>query len=257
MAGGSNFFEDFHKEIVAEMAGNFFGHRKELEGRLEAFAGLVSEVKKTGERALRQWKRFFALFVDRHAALEFCRQRGIEADHVPALAAAMNDPRRLRLPFAFTEAGRFRKSVRLAYQAVRQVSLEYMEGDYVPDPRNPARKSLCPNRAALYKLSEALNRQVASVNTGQTASMVLGFTRSLDTVGIQKGNIAGATLEDPDSLDKDLAFKPVDFETLQLPAIPVPPPLEQARNALDAASARVFRDRRAEAVAAMRVWLVK
>lgn len=257
MPDRNNFFDDFHNEILSEMAGNFFGHRKEMEGRLEAFAGLVTEVKKTGERALRQWKRFFTLFGDTSLALDFLRQEGVEADHLPPLAEAMSTPRRLRLPFAFTAAGRFRKSVRLAYQTMRQVSLEYMEGGYVPAPGNPARKALSPNRDSLQKLSAALNQQVAAVNASQTASMVLGFARSLDAASVQKGNIAGATLEDPGALDKDLAFTPIDFDSLGLPVIPVPPPLPQIQGRLDEASSRALGLRRAEALAAMRLLFAK
>ncbi|MBI4807237.1 MAG: hypothetical protein HY795_18640 [Desulfovibrio sp.] len=252
MPGRKDFFDEFYNETMTEMAENFFSRRKEMEARLEGFASLAGGVKSVAVKALRKWNTLFTLLVDADVALTFFRERGMQAGHIPALAAAAGDPWRFKPPFAFTEASRYRKSVRYAYEAVRQATLDYNEGSYGNDPKNPRKKVLLPNYATLKDLAEKINAEVCSVNTCQTPSTVLAYAKSMDPHAAGKEAIVGGmTGEDVCKIDSDMAFKPVDFEGLALPVLPTPPALEEIQSSLDEMSDTIFSVRRGDAKRAL------
>ncbi len=234
MAAHKSFLEDFYTETMTEMAENFFARRREMEARLEGFGRLADEVRSLAVKTLRRWHTFFSLLGDEEAALRFLRSLGLEPDALPTLGAASGDPWRFHPPFALTFAGRYRKSVRYVYQAVRQASQDYLDGTYGQDPRNPAKKILLPNLAGLKDLAERINKEVESVNTGQTMSTVLAYAKSMDPVAAEKDAIIGGLAgEDAQRIDKDMAFTPVDFPALGLPELPRLPALEEVQDALD------------------------
>lgn len=248
MAGKKDFFDEFYNEAMSEMAGNFFSRRKEMEARLEGFAKIAEGVQSVAVKALRRWNTFFTLLADEEAASSFCQEHGMAAGHIPALAAATGDPWRFKAPFAFTEAGRYRKSVRYAYVAMRQATLDYNECSYGIDPKNPRKKVLLPNYSTLKELAEKINAEVSLVNTCQTPSTVLAYAKSMDPSSAEKEAIVGGmTGEDVCRIDSDMAFKPVDFDGLALPVLPTPPPLEDVQDSLDAVSDAVFSARREDA----------
>jgi len=241
MAGRDDFFSEFYNEAMLEMAGNFFSRRKEVEGRLERFRGLADEVRSAGVAALRRWRTFFLLLLEDDRAREFLRQGGADLPGLPALAATVDAPWRFKTPFGWTGKSRYRKSVAFSYRAAWEATREYLEGGYCRDPRNPMKKCLTPNYATLKRLAEAINKEVAAVNTGQTPATVLGYVKSLDTSELARESVTGGLLgEDFSKIDRDMAFNPIDFPALNLPDLLLPKPLEAVEDALDALCAAVY-----------------
>lgn len=252
MAGGKDFFDDFYTETMTEMAENFFSRRREVEARLEGFQRLAGEVRSLAVKALRRWGTVFVLLLDEEVAVAFFAELGADASRLPGLAASAGDPWRFRPVFALTDAGRYRKSLRYAYQAARQATQDYVEGTYSTDPKNPLKKVLTPNYAAIKALAAKINAEVETVNTAQSPSTVLAYCKSLDPAASERESIAGAVNGGSACrLDKELAFKPIDFESLSLPELPLPPPLEAMQDALDRLGAQVFSARRQDAMKAL------
>jgi hypothetical protein len=252
MPGRKDFFDEFYNETMTEMAENFFSRRKEMEARLEGFSAIAGGVQSVAVKALRKWNTLFTLLVDEDVALSFFQEHSMQAGHIPALATAAGDPWRFKPPFALTEASRFRKSVRYAYEAVRQATLDYNEGSYGTDPKNPRKKILLPNYSTLKDLAEKINSEVRLVNTCQTPSTVLAYAKSMDPHAAGKEAIVGGmTGEDVCKIDSDMAFKPVDFAGLALPVLPTPPALEDVQSSLDEVSDAMFSARREDAKRAL------
>ena len=243
-----DFFDDFYTETMSEMAGNFFSRRKDMEARLEGFSRLADEVRHAAVRALHRWGTFFTLLVDEERALVFLESFGVEARVVPGLAAAAGDPWRFNLPFAFTEAGRYRKSVRYAYRALRQATLDYREGSYSSDPKNPMKKILLPHYDSLMEQAASINNEVLKINSSQPPSSILAYIKSLDPAAQSREFIAGGPAgADMGKLDRDMAFAPVDFAGLGLPELAIPPALDTVQDALDDLSGEMFTARREDA----------
>lgn len=240
-----DFFDDFYTETMSEMAGNFFSRRKDMEARLEGFSRMADEVRHAAIRALRRWGSFFTLLVDEEKALVFLESLGVKARDVPGLAAAAGDPWRFNIPFSLTEAGRYRKSVRYAYQALRQATLDYREGCYASDPRNPRKKVLLPHYDSLMEQAAAINNEVLKINSSQSPSSILAYIKTLDPAAQEREFIAGGPAgAEMGKLDRDMAFAPVDFAGLGLPELVIPPALDAVQDALDDLSDEIITTRR-------------
>jgi len=251
MPDRKNFFDELYVETMSEMAGNFFSRRKAVESRLEGFGSIAAEVRSVGGRALKRWRTFFILTLDEVAALRFCVQAGMDAADIPALSASL-EPWRFRLPFSMTRSGRYRKSVRYVYEAVRQASMDYLEGAYGTDPRNPSKKILLPNLNMLRELASRINAEVDSVNNCQAPSCVLAYAKSLDPGALEmEAIIGGGGYLDAGKIDRDMAFSPVNLSAMNLPVLPAPPPLETVQPMLDALCGSMLAARPRDARAAL------
>lgn len=244
MSGRKNFFDEFYSETMSEMADNFFSRRREMEARLEGFSRLAAEVKAVAGKALRRWKTLFILLGDEETALDFCQAAGMDASGAAAAMAGV-EPWRFKAPFALTEARRYRACLRYAYQAMAQATLDYLDGTYAMDSRNPLKKVLTPNLVSLRDLADTINAEVRSINTNQSPTSMLAYVKSLDPAEVEREAIVGGQgCEDVCRIDRDLAFTPVDFKALGLPALPRPPEPEDARDTLDAFGSAVFGHRK-------------
>lgn len=247
MPGNKNFADDLYTETMSEMAENFFSRRCEVEARLESFARIAGQVKAVGQQVLRRWRTFFLLLVDEQAVLDFCSGAGLDASGIPALATG--EPWRFKLPFAFTASGRYRKSVRFAYEAMRQATLDYLEGAYATDPKNPGRKVILPNYAGLRDMAGKINEEIKRVNI-QMPSSVLAYVKTLEPETLEREALMAGG-ENMCRIDQEMAFPAVDFEALALPVLPAPPALEEVQDQLDALSGAVFEGRTQEARTAL------
>jgi len=251
MAQQGDFFDALHEETMLVMAENFFCRRKEMDEWLECFGTLAKEVRAAGSLALTYWRTFLLLLADGEEARTLLEKAGMDAAALVREAGAC-EPAHMEIPFALTWKGRHRKSARRAYLAARQATLAYLEGTYRADPVNPARKTVTPNYRGLAGLAEKINKEAEMLNSGMSPSNMLAYVKSLDPAEVERESHAGGfTGEDMGKLDRDMAVKSVDFEALGLPVLAEPVPLEEIEPALDAASRAVFKEKRAEAIAAM------
>lgn len=247
MPENKSFMDDFYSETMTEMAENFFTRRRELETRMEGFARLSGEVRSYAVKALRRWRTFCMLLADDARTAEFLQGIGVDPGGIPAIANQAGEPWRFKPLFALTARGRYRKSVRYAYRALCQATQDYMEGCYGTDPKNPKKKIVLPNYFALRDMAEQINREVATVNTAQCPSTVLSYAKSLDPAASEREAVMGGMVgENVCRLDESMAFHPVDFSALELPELPVPPPLDDIQDRLDEASSWAYCERRAE-----------
>jgi len=251
MPGSGDFCDDLHNEILSLAAESFFSRRKEVDERRERLIGLAGTVRAAGSRALGCWRTFLLLLAESREALKLLEQAGMDAALL-AREAGGQEPALMEFPFALTRGGRYRKGVRQAYLAAREATQTYLEGTYVADPRNPARKVLTPNYYGLRELAENVNKEAAELNCAMSPSCMLAYVKSLDPAAMERESHAGGfTGEDMGKIDRDMAVQSVDFEALDLPVLAEPAPLEAIVAALDAASKTVFRERRSEVIAAM------
>lgn len=247
-----NFGDEFYAEAMVEMAGNFFSRRKEMEHRLDGLAALTREVRQVAASTLAHWRTFFSLAVDQALAETFLRAAGMDPAGLADLARQADDPWRFKPPFALTAAGRYRKSLAWAYNAAREATSEYRHGSYGPDPRDPRRKVLRPNFESLRTLAETINEEVRKVNADQSPSQVLAYINSLDAAGTERANITGGLAgEDVVKIDRDMAFKPVDFASLNLPDLAVPQPLDDIQPDLDRLADAILATHRSQALEAL------
>ena len=180
MTHGDDAVEDLKRELLTEMAENFFARRRALESRLEAFAVLREAVARRGLLSLARLRAFRGLLGGTAETDRFLAGLGFDLPRLLALsppAGAHFPPRRF---FALTTAGRYRKAVRNAYDGLRQELEDYIEDSYVPDPDDARRMRRHSGYRTLLAEAGALNTAIAAVNTCQTPSDMVRFVKELD-----------------------------------------------------------------------------
>lgn len=235
MKSKPDFLESFYTEAMSEMAENFFGRRKLLEQRLAGFASLADRVRDVAGVTLRRFVSFFTLALDENLALAFLSTAQAAMPGLLEHVRRAGPPWPLKPSFGFTLAGRHQNTLEAAYRNLRQGVIDYQEGKYAPSWEDPRRVALSPNYTTLKELARVINLEVEKVNSAQPPSTVLAYAKGLDPLTQEREAVTGGlTGEDIGKIDRDMAFLPVDFEALALPALPEPSPLEAVSQELEA-----------------------
>jgi hypothetical protein len=234
MTIGSEYADDLKRELLSEMAENFFSRRRNLEERLDAFVSLREKVARQGALALARWRAFRRLLLGGAAADRFLSSLGFDPVALAALPENASVRTRIRRPLALTAKGRYRKAVLALYQRLRDELEHYNEGSFVPDPRDPRRKARIPGYDHLMAVGRSLNTEIDAVNSSQCPSDVLNFTKSLDPIRMEQEHACGGIGlgNSACGLDRELAYTPFDLDDLGVPRLPTPPPLDEIEDAL-------------------------
>ncbi len=218
--------DDLQSEVMTEMAEGFFSRRVQLEENLDHFHRLVTRIRPIGMDTLRHWRTLFQLLLGGEEATAFLASLGGNPAHLLSFSMPFGELCLLKQPMALTMRGKYVKTVLRCYEEFRKSAMDYVEGVYVTDARDPRKKRRVPGFDQVKAMCLELNREICEVNECQSPYCVLSFAKSLDPARMHQERIAGAVIDgDAERINKDLAFLPVIFEDLGLPDIPVPPPL--------------------------------
>lgn len=235
----SGYADDLKRELLTEMAENFFSRRKRLDERLEAFAVLQDRVARRGAPCLARWLAFRRLLLGDAAADAFLAGLGFAVKALLSRPRPDEAPSGRGAPLALTGAGRYRKAVLRDYATLRQSLAAYNEGGYATDPLDRRRKRRIPGYEHLLREARAINAEIEAVNACQCPSDMLQFTKSLDPVRQEQeracGGIGGVYC-----LDGELAYVPLDLAALEAPPLPTPPPLPDVAEALAGLADRLY-----------------
>jgi hypothetical protein len=246
---------DLHAEIMTEMAENFFGRRRSLEDRLDQFYRLVVRVRRVGMETLVKWHTLFRLLLCDEGAKRLFESFGAAPAEILWYCKTVNELRPMRRPLALTGFSRYLKTVERLYEDLRQAASDYNLGAFAPDPLDFRKKRAIPGYEQVKGMCGEINAEIKAVNEGQSPLSVLSFAKGLDPAGVQRENIAGATLADVQKIDRDMAFVPISFEDLGLPHIPELPPLEAVRTDIRSLCRSLYESRREEIDALLaQVW---
>ena len=219
------------EETIHDMADSFFSRRKDLEDEIEHAKNLAGQVRECGQEALAKGRTLRLLLGQ--LCLDFLQGQGVTARYLCRAPETGDRVWSLAAPWAFTEKGLYIKTLESVYTGLHLACQAYCAGVYGPDPKNERRKRLSPNLSQLSRVLQSLNAEIDAVNSNQTATCLLDFTKQLDPLRCERENICGAVFhQDGRALDRDLAFPHLDLKSFNLPEIPELPPLDAARRAL-------------------------
>ncbi|MHC1790732.1 hypothetical protein [Solidesulfovibrio sp.] len=224
----SDYADDLKTEVLAEMADNFFSRRCRLDERLENFEALRQRVLKRSGPACDAVHALGRLLLDHPQAVAFLAGLDLAPDRLPPASGQQHARPR---PLALTAAGRYRKAVSRAYEAMRREISQYNEGGYTADPRQPGRMMPVPGYELLHSVAEKINAEIEVVNASQCPADMVRFTKSLDPGRMEQENACGG-IGDACRLNNDLAFTPLDPDNFGIPRLPTPPPLDDVEDAL-------------------------
>lgn len=225
MSSQKTLADSLEQEVLTEMAGTFFGARKNMDDLGEEFRRQVTELKALEVSVQARASFLRKLLLGPLGEGEFFRAIGAaEAHFAPEPSHSFDSWRPDKLPFALLPSWRWQKAVELAYDELYKSCEAYENGEYVDDRKKRGKKVLTVNRQQVLRLAAYLNERIEKLNSEMTPSSVLQYARSIrasDDVG--KGAIMNEL--GAESLDRGLTFEPVDVESLGLwkaPSLPAP-----------------------------------
>ena len=248
---GDDTVDDLKREILTEMAENFFARRRALEVRLEAFAALRKAVMHRGQLALARWRALRDLLGAAPETDRFLTDMGFDVSALLAVPPAPTGDYLPRRPFALTAAGRFRKAVFSSYEMLFQAITAYNTDCFTPDPSDARRMQHRCGYQALVDEARELNAAIAAVNACQQPSDLARFTKDLDPERQEREAVCGSIQAASGALDTALAFPPIDFDALGPPHLPTPPPLPDVKKRLAALAKERFAADPARAASAL------
>ncbi|MHC1713200.1 MAG: hypothetical protein AB9872_13715 [Solidesulfovibrio sp.] len=252
MTVDNDYADNLKHELLTEMADSFFSRRRNLEDRLESFTTLRQTVARQGALVLARWRAFRDLLLAGPEADRFLANQGFDLTALAAFPPLVGASFQARRPLALTASGRYTKTVLAFYDDLQNELEHYNEGSYIPDSRDPRRMRRIPGYTHLLSVAQSLNEEIAAVNSCQSPTDMLQFTKSLDPIRQQQEHACGGiSMGDTCRLDQELAFAPLDLDTLEAPKLPTPPLLEHIEDDLAALTKRLYDANPAAASAAM------
>lgn len=228
----SEFANQLQQEVVTEMAENYFGARKDIDDMIEAYNGMVLDLREVVPMLSQAAARLHHLLLDHDTAKSFY----IALDIVPSCIPFSEETARPffdSLPFAFTGAGKYEKCVCRAYGMFQQAADIYLNGQYFEDPEHKGKKRLTVHYLRLKALAEHINDKIKQVNEQTSPSSTLRYVKAMDPEQVEREKMIGeGCLQNGCSLDNDLKFSPIDFSGLGLPIVQDLPPLRKVREGI-------------------------
>lgn len=240
----NEFADQLQQEVVTDIAEAYFDKRKSLDDRIGTFHQMVLEFRELEPKLSQAVARLHRLLLDPQMAKDFY----IALDILPTCIPHTDEIARpffSSLPFAFTGRGRYERCLFKAYETLQQTADEYVNGRYYADPEMKGRKKLTVHYLRLKALAEYINAEVERVNNRLSPSGTLRYVKGMDTEQIERERLIGEVcLLEGCSLDKDLQFKPIDFDSLNLLVVQDLPRLDEVKAAIRLFCKEVYRTRR-------------
>ncbi len=231
------------EEGLREAAETFFGARKALENEITVFESRVAMLHSQA-REIQSWiAGINCLLGSEENSRQFFRMVGIEFSH-ESVYQESTCRLQFRRPRSFTRKGLFCKAVWEVYQTLARLIEKYAHGEPYTDPMHPGRTLVTVYYGQVRKQCAELNARILKLNEANRPSESLSFAKRMDPALVQKESITGGG-EQTWSLDQDLAFTPLDFDSYDLPNLPDLPVDSKARAAIEACCADIFQQQRA------------
>ncbi len=233
MNSKSDFSDALVDDFLHETANRFFGSRKQLEDMITAFHDIVDEVREK-ESLVAQRAALLNFVLDRgKAAQGFYAALGLDAAVFANGIDFTNQVLPEKAPFSLNRQNRFIKLVLIFYEALRLECHEYMHGRYYMDPEKNGRENVTSHYQQIKTMSELINENIEKINRDMSPVCVLQYARqfhpemeAMERITGSGGEFGGATAC---SIDKKLAYEPIDFETLKLKKFPDMPQTVQVK----------------------------
>lgn len=230
------------EEGLKEAADTFFGARKALDDDIAHFEEQAAKLRARVDE-IRSWFAGLNCLLGSEAAARMV---------FDALGVTLEDPSlytrqvcslQFRRPRSFTRKGLFAKTVWEIYEPLARSIEAYMHGVPFTDPLQPGRVMISTNHGQLRKRCDEINARIRSVNESNRPSESLAFAKKMDQMLVQKESITGGGGQ-AWTLDSDLAFRPLDFDSYVLPAFPDLPLDGRAQARIRECCNRIFDMRR-------------
>jgi hypothetical protein len=218
------------EEGLREAADTFFGARTALDDEIAFFESRAARLRHQAEDIRSWFAGLNCLLGSQSNTRLLFDSLGVSLDD-PDLYTIQACSLQFRRPRSFTRKGLFAKTVWEIYEPLARMIESYMHGTPYTDPLHPGRVMVSVNHDQLRKLADEINARIKAVNESNRPSESLSFAKRMDQAQV---------LKESWTLDRDLAYAPLAFESYALPAFPDLPLDSASRSALEECCAKIF-----------------
>ncbi len=215
--------DQLSEEILTEMAGRFFGQRKQLDDMLEIFNDCVHKLQIQEIEIARKLASLNHLLLNGKGTGSFFNAIGTDFPEPAARFEASLTPSVFPESFgwAFSVRRQFQKQVFQAYGELQKICRIYRWGDSSSDnsPMTELSGPVCCQ--LILEMAQQLNAEIEKVNASISPSCALSFVKRLNVAESEKEQFTGVIFGRHNSgLDNAMCFSPVDVNTLPITAYP-------------------------------------
>ncbi|QTA83000.1 Uncharacterized protein dnl_53930 [Desulfonema limicola] len=231
-----NFADSISQEVLTEMAGNFFGSRKQLENSINIFYEYVKALKEKEQDINTRVSILNFILTGTEILKDFFKAVKINPDNFMILEKFPEYTPPVHIPFALTQKGVFIKLVIQAYSDLEKACNSYMNGknpDYLQQEKNL--EKINSYYTLINEMCILINQDIHKHNQDVSPAMVLQRFKRFDPVVVQKQRITGGSTFNGEnsSLSSELAFQPIDIEKLNLKTFPLLRPVNDAEETIN------------------------
>ncbi len=206
------------EEVIADMADNFFGSRKQLEDTIALFYQYIEALQQKAEtvRTKAAFLNWLLTGTSSSEAGDF--YRAIQAEIFAAVPPVFSEeciPE--NFPVAFTLKGRYIGMAEEAYRALKRSCDEYMNGGdhFREQPEEAYYRLVC-------HMAEMINADICKINAECKPSQVLQSFKQFSAENEAKEYVTGSAsfYGDSSSMNRKLAFSEIDFKALPIETFP-------------------------------------
>lgn len=229
------------EEVMCDMAETFFGSRVEIDEMLEIFETYVKELRKKSESVSLRAGLLNSMLIDDKTVSEFYSYLKVDPQNLLGKTTYSDKVLPDKMPVALTEKGEYTRLFLFAYESVQKACREYARGNnfLVSDTEDDEKQSV--NYAFLLNMSRMINEKIKKVNERSTIC-TLQYTRQFKPETIEKEQITGTGFSDIgcDHLDREMKFKPINFESYKIDKYPEIPKIDNVKADITAYAKKVF-----------------
>ncbi|GBC60249.1 hypothetical protein DENIS_1200 [Desulfonema ishimotonii] len=242
-----DFSSSMTDEVLTDMAGKFFGDRKELENKIGIFREYAEALSEKAAQVNARAAFLNYLLMNRDNAVLFYESLGITPSVFLIAGIISGELLPPFVPSAFTVRGEFVRLAEWAYDRLQRTCDDYMNGNEESDGEDDDKHGDV-NYRLLSTMCDLINQDVDKVNEDVMPSQVLYCFKRFNTESDIKECVTGGGtfLGDDCSLNRELAFEKIDFDSFKLKKYPEIPPLSRVKSKIETVCKKLYAQNKEE-----------
>lgn len=234
MMSHDDFPESLADEVLTEMAHNFFGERVHLEENIRFLHKTADRLRQKEVRICEKAAFLNYLMLTPQAAQAVYRSLGINPEIFAVKGEVTDGVLPAWIPSALTRKGEYVKFVLWAYDALRRACENYLHGNPSDDRDRPEAASHDADYRLVRSLCTLINEEIDRINHRCLPTQMLQAVKRFDPATLTKEYVTGGGTDygDQCTLNENMAFKPIEFSSLNIKELPELPPLEKVQAAI-------------------------
>jgi hypothetical protein len=226
-----DFSESLADEVRTDMANNFFGDRVELEENIRLLYKTADLLREKETKVYEKAAFLNYLMLTPQAARSIYRASGIDTGVFAVEGDVTENALPAFIPSALTRKGEYVKFVLWAYETLENACQNYICGTRTGHPEKRHFEADDADYRLIQNMCTLINEEIDRINHRCLPSQILQIAKKFDPAAQAKEYVTGGGTYygDECTLNENLAFKHIEFGSLNVKELPELAPVEKVR----------------------------